>query len=179
MTVYFAAADGRLKAGYTSSDVAKRLLQISAHLAHPLVLIGSIDGDIGVERAAQKALSRFHLKGEWFQDCAATRGIVQSILTGQKVLTPIEPKDKKPLVAVEVLPENRRRARHHLLNSIWPGDYLTQLSALLDEPKEIIALWLSDEVDMPDRIRLALSGLFFPLLMTGKLPAFDQASKIS
>src|SRR6185312_3401825 len=167
MTVYFASSGGRLKAGYTKGDAGKRLQQISAHLPEPLILIGTIEGGLRIERAAQKALHSFHLKGEWFQDCEEAQTIVQSIISGKTILEPVAPKDAVPVVLMEVLPENRRKARDLLLNCIWPGDYVSGLSEMFGEPKTTVALWLTDELDMPTRVRFALSGMFYPLLMTG------------
>ncbi len=177
MTVYFAAAEGRIKIGYTTIAVRKRLQQISAHLPKSLELIGTIEGGREIERAAQEALSPHHLKGEWFRDCLEARGAIASIIDGRITLVCRRAKDYREFTPTTPLPENRRKARNFLLNAMWPGEYLIKLSEILEEPKETVALWLYDEVDMPDRARLALSGLLLPFLSTGKLPSFLDPSK--
>lgn len=78
--VYFAATHGRLKVGSTSKPVSERLKAINAYLPTPLVLIAVIDGDLAVEREAQKLLKKYHLSGEWFSDCQGSRFIIENVI---------------------------------------------------------------------------------------------------
>lgn len=78
--VYFASDATRIKIGVTSKAVSDRMSQINAHLPRPLDVIGFVEGGMPLERAIQKRLTPWRIRGEWFRDCPEVRKIIDDIL---------------------------------------------------------------------------------------------------
>lgn len=176
MFIYFASEGSRIKIGSTSKSVEHRLKQISHSLPEPLKLIGFIEGPREYERAAQSMLVEFNLKGEWFRDTPEAHALIQSILAEPSTLDPLLPPDQGEgdFVSTEILPENRRRARDLVLNSMWPGSVLEQLTALSGAPPETVHGWLHDREPFPLLVRLALRALMTGYLMDDKVEDFTD-----
>jgi hypothetical protein len=85
--IYFAIApDGRIKIG-TSRNVEERLEQISAYLASPMALLGSIEGSHPLERRIHEYLAEHRIAGEWYRDCPEVRRTIRNlILVGSKAI---------------------------------------------------------------------------------------------
>ena len=64
--VYFVSdAQGRIKIG-SANNVFKRLEQLQAGNADPLILLGIEEGGFKREKALQKQFAHLHVRGEWF-----------------------------------------------------------------------------------------------------------------
>lgn len=72
--IYFAASKGEIKIGI-SRDVKQRLTQLKTARGE-LELLGTIKGDLDLERAFHKKLKPYHVHGEWFRDCAEVRAAI-------------------------------------------------------------------------------------------------------
>lgn len=86
MSVYFAAAGGYIKVGY-SADPIKRtqwttidsaIRPIDLERGTPVELLGWIPGGRDVERQTHARLGERWIAGEWFTDCDAVREVLHS-----------------------------------------------------------------------------------------------------
>lgn len=68
--VYFVAAPGRIKIGY-SSQPKKRLRALQTLDLEELTVIAMIPGNRAIEASLHNMLWEHRLKGEWFRDCDA------------------------------------------------------------------------------------------------------------
>lgn len=160
-SVYFAASGGRIKIGTTSRSVGSRLKHISHSLPDELELIGRIPGDTRMERAVQRYLVEWNLKGEWFQDCEIVRRkIWQIIADGPEALgirpivpcvetkdAPIPPKDEYKILFPG------------LVRLVWPNDPLRQLIAFTEYPEGECEKWLAGQEEPPRLVRYAFSAV--------------------
>lgn len=65
--VYLARGAGRFKIGWTRSDPAKRIRELSASSPVPVELLAHIPGDHQHERILHSIFSHRRLSGEWFE----------------------------------------------------------------------------------------------------------------
>ncbi len=77
--IYFIASEGRIKVGVTR-NVKSRIASFNTNNGAPIELIGTIDGDVEMERAIHYRLREFNLKGEWFKDCAEVRSLMEFLI---------------------------------------------------------------------------------------------------
>jgi len=99
--VYFVAADGAIKIGY-SANVSKRMAQLQTVAACKLKLLAIFPGaDRGVEKRLHEALHPYRLEGEWFRDVPAVRNFAAMVANGAR---PVD------LSHMEVLAELARTA---------------------------------------------------------------------
>lgn len=77
--IYFVKCAGRIKIG-VSTDVETRLKALATGAAHPLSLLGTIEGDYRLEQFIHKTLSTYRVQGEWFSDCEPTLAVIDSLL---------------------------------------------------------------------------------------------------
>lgn len=73
--VYFVAAPGRIKIGFTISPESRldKLRQVDME---ELTMLGIVDGTRRLERHLHRKLAPFRLKGEWFLDCPDVRSAI-------------------------------------------------------------------------------------------------------
>jgi hypothetical protein len=79
--VYFLSAPGRIKVGFTRK-FGRRFNDLNSPNAGQLALIGWLYGDTRVERAIHISLEQYRIKGEWFEDCAEVRSIIDAAQSG-------------------------------------------------------------------------------------------------
>lgn len=79
--VYFIAAPGRIKIGYTKYP-ERRLAQLQAIDLETLESLGAISGSRKLESRLHSLAAAHRLRGEWFSDCADVRELVASALRG-------------------------------------------------------------------------------------------------
>lgn len=70
--VYFVAAPGRIKIGFTINPDS-RLEKLRQVDMEDLSVLSVVDGTRRLERHLHRKLAPYRLKGEWFLDCAAVR----------------------------------------------------------------------------------------------------------
>lgn len=80
--VYFVAAPGRIKIGYTRNP-ERRLAQLRAADMEKIEPIGVIPGTRAIEAKLHAMLQPYRLRGEWFFDCADVRAVVNEALAGE------------------------------------------------------------------------------------------------
>lgn len=80
--VYFIAAPGRIKIGFTTQPEV-RLAHLQAVDMERLDVIGTIDGSRADENALHSKLEQHRLRGEWFADNGEVREIVSLFLEGK------------------------------------------------------------------------------------------------
>jgi hypothetical protein len=80
--VYFVAAPGRVKVGFTK-QFPRRFNNLNWSDAGHLTIIGWIYGDRRTERAIHDALAGFRLENEWFKDCEAVRAVLKAAASGE------------------------------------------------------------------------------------------------
>lgn len=155
--VYFAAADGRIKIGFTSRPVADRLKAISAHLPSPLELIGDIPGSLLLERAIQRELIQFRLNGEWFRDCEEIRNAIRLIierpqlpLSSRKVVSGLAPREQTP--------EEYGLMTAQMANMLWPNDALRGMATFTGLTEEECQGWFAGTFIPSEIIRYAFAA---------------------
>lgn len=89
--IYFVAAPGRIKIGYTTQP-ERRLATLQAVDMEQLESLGTIPGTRGLEGLLHARVDAYRIKGEWFLDCAEVRQLVDDALEG-KFPVPPESKD--------------------------------------------------------------------------------------
>lgn len=79
--VYFVAAPGRIKIGFTTQPEG-RLAGLQAADMEPLSMLAIISGTRRLERHLHILASKYRLRKEWFEDCPAVRAIVDRAISG-------------------------------------------------------------------------------------------------
>ena len=77
--IYFAECGNQIKIGI-SSNLNARMADLRNEAGRPVSLIGTIAGDLRIERALLKKLRPYRIKGEWFKDCRDVRAAIQNCL---------------------------------------------------------------------------------------------------
>lgn len=107
--VYFVAAPGRIKIGYTCQP--ERRLRTLRHVdMEDLAVVAIIDGDRRVERDIHERLREHRLRGEWFLDCAEVRSAIEDAVAGKFVASPCEAIESSRFVACNHLVSELDRA---------------------------------------------------------------------
>lgn len=171
--VYFFGTLGRIKIGI-SRNVEQRFREIEKHTAHPLILIGYIDGSSHIERSIHAHLSSHRLKGEWFADVPEVRDCMTKILhegfeaSGIPLLPRAEP---APFVPIDY--GHRPDLIPSLLRMVWPYDTLGELQAFTGEPEEVCRRWMADGTTaIPRLVHYALASIIMIWTMGGDAPSF-------
>lgn len=164
-SVYFASSDGRIKIGTTTYGVPERLTQISAHLAVPLTLIGSIPGGLKLERAVQHHLKGFLIKGEWFRDCEDVRRVVTDLIKrGPKAAIGfVPPRAAAGLVRGDLeasCAEHRDENLSRMIKRIWPTDTAQSMGEFLGLSVRLCQVFIDQEASAPRVVRLAVFAAF-------------------
>lgn len=82
--VYFVAADGAIKIGY-SADVSKRMAQLQTGAACKLKLLAIYPGaNRSIEKRLHEVFKEHRLEGEWFRDTRAIRKFAHLIAGGSR-----------------------------------------------------------------------------------------------
>lgn len=82
--VYFVAADGAIKIGY-SANVSKRMAQLQTGAACKLQLLAVHAGaDRGVEKRLHEIFKDYRLEGEWFRDVPVIRCFAAMVCAGAR-----------------------------------------------------------------------------------------------
>jgi hypothetical protein len=179
--IYFAAGDGRLKVGTTSGEVSDRVTGISAHLAEPLKVIGSIDGGLPFERAIQKYMLPWRLKGEWFRDCDEVRAIVDRLLSegpgaiGYDGSMFYHELAKTQRDDVDRPSDPGKIGR--LLRLMWADRAIAELSAFAGCSQEQASRWLDGAERPPRLVRYALAAIYSDFLILERVPSFLQSGE--
>jgi len=79
--IYFVKVGKRVKIGY-SEDVASRLCQLQTGSSEPLTLLGTVPGNMQLEKAIHVLLSPYRVQGEWFVHSGACRQFINVALAG-------------------------------------------------------------------------------------------------
>lgn len=157
--VYFAASGGRIKVGTTVKGAEERIAAISSHLAEPLRLIGAIAGGLPMERAVQRRLKPWRIKGEWFRDCEEVREIIQSLrCDGPAAIGyagPIFADDPRAEQHGSVQPRSRPGALGACAHLMWGKDTVAKLAEFCSVDETTAALWIEDSTEMPRRLKEA------------------------
>lgn len=77
--VYFVLSGDRIKIGF-SANIPKRLSSLRSSSAHPMQLLGAIDGGRELEAAIHEKLSAKRKQREWFEDCEEVRALLQDLM---------------------------------------------------------------------------------------------------
>jgi hypothetical protein len=80
--VYFVAAPGRIKIGFTTQPEV-RLAHLQAIDMERLEVIGTADGSRSDESALHDRLEQHRLRGEWFADNEEVRAVASLFLSGK------------------------------------------------------------------------------------------------
>lgn len=86
--VYFISGGSCIKIG-VSTNLKSRFASLQTSSMDDLRLLGTIPGDIEVERELHARLDKYRKRGEWFLDCAEVREAIVA-LCGQDVFAQIE-----------------------------------------------------------------------------------------
>jgi hypothetical protein len=176
-SVYFAAASGRIKIGTTTKSVSDRIKSINAHLARPLKIIGSIDGGISIERAVQKHLGEWHIKGEWFTDCDEIRTIIrQLIIHGPRAIGYEQPATHGAPDASVLRFKPDPLSFQRAARMMWGDRAEREIALLADVDEATSAAWLSGQTEIPRLVRYAVAGILVHF-STSDGPAISFAPK--
>ena len=141
-SVYFVAADGRIKIGFTAGPVEKRIKHFRTYLTGPIEIIGHMDGDVRVERAVHGHLKQYRLQGEWFRDCAEVRGSIRNFLMANAATTPRAAALARKVVAPKVRSDEEYGAMlGRLANLIWPNDAIRGFAVFAECDEELVRAW--------------------------------------
>jgi len=80
--VYFVAAPGRIKVGFTRKP-ERRLTALRRADMEELTVIAIIDGERALEKKLHAILAEHQLRGEWFKDCERVREIITEAVAGK------------------------------------------------------------------------------------------------
>jgi hypothetical protein len=80
--VYFVAAPGRIKIGFTTQPEV-RLAHLQAVDMERLDVIGTVNGSRSDETALHTKLESYRLRGEWFSDNEEVRAVISLFLSGK------------------------------------------------------------------------------------------------
>lgn len=170
--VYFAAGAGRIKIGTTTGKVTDRITAINAHLARPLKIIGFVAGGLPLERAVQKHLKAWHLKGEWFRDGIEIRTIIDRIIAmGPRAIgyegdcSPVPEPDLRPSLG-----KTNPKAVGGLARLMWGAEAEKELAAFAGADEATAATWLDDKTNMPRLVRYAFASLAMAFAVIGEPP---------
>lgn len=164
--VYFAAAAGRIKIGTTSRGVTVRLVSINSHLAEPLVLLGDIEGGVPLERAIQKHLRQFKIKGEWYRDCDEIRRSITNIIRcGPSIVGYAGPLTTRASIEARPrLPRDPPLELGDLVRIIWPIETIVHLASFSEESADICRGWIDGTIMPPKFLRAALAMRMWPVI---------------
>lgn len=104
--VYFVAAPGRIKIGFTRNP-EKRLIALRRADMEELTVVAIVDGYRSLEKKLHGLLQAHRLRGEWFVDCPEVREVINDAVAGRHDVGE-EPKPKPepaPVVAKLNAPE--------------------------------------------------------------------------
>lgn len=169
--VYFFSAPGRIKIGI-SKDVANRLITVASHMENKPVLLGVIEGDRHFEKHLHKLLAQHRRNGEWFNDCAEVREVMEKVLGGDKL--GFEP---PPPLALTVRPQREQTPEqwltmfNALVSMVWPGDPVAGLADFLEMPRDTVSAYLTGKEEIPKIVAYAFSAHLFGWMMN---PNSDQ-----
>jgi Meiotically up-regulated gene 113 len=163
--VYFVAADGAIKIGY-SANVSKRMAQLQTGAACKLQLLAIFPGaDRGVEKRLHEALSDHRLEGEWFRDVPTVRRFAEMVAGGAR---PVDLSHMRVLAEIaRTLPSKKKRSRDEKVAArpITPippqfvgtpqGDLIARIDAMTRDPN----LPISEYGRAHAALRKALKGL--------------------
>ena len=77
--IYFIQSLDTVKIGYTD-NLSARKKQLESANPHGIVVIGTVVGDMNMEKTIHKNLDKYRLNGEWFKNCSAVRNYIDMIL---------------------------------------------------------------------------------------------------
>jgi hypothetical protein len=80
--VYFISGPGRIKIGYTKRP-EYRLRQLRCSDLEEIIPIGVISGTRALEKKLHTLASAHRIRGEWFNDCAEVRAIMDDAIAGK------------------------------------------------------------------------------------------------
>lgn len=109
--VYFIAAPGRVKIGYTT-NIVRRFRNLSTASPDQIRFIGAVEGDRALERALHATLNAFRTNGEWFADTPEVQEVIHRVIAGYP--------------AAEFLAANQKRIVSPLV--VWASDALRGLA---------------------------------------------------
>lgn len=163
--VYFAHSEGRVKIGTTSRDVQNRLTAISASLAVPLELIGTLEGGLRLERAVQKHLAAHQIKGEWFRDTPELRAQLIELIDkgpvaviGYKVLRDTVGLVQGDLEAQCALHRDQNLVR--MISKLWADNPAEGMAEFTGLSKRYCQAIIDRETSAPRVVRLAILVAF-------------------
>lgn len=101
--VYFIRSLDRVKIGF-SADPSSRLMKINADSPHECELLGTIEGDEGVERGLHDRFAAYRVKGEWFLAVPEILDLIaaQTIAAASDVPLPQPPRIGDAMTAADV-----------------------------------------------------------------------------
>lgn len=103
--VYFVSGGPCIKIG-TSTNLKGRFASLQTSSMDELRLLGTIPGDVEIERSIHTRLGQFRKRGEWFLDCAEVRAAIIE-LCGRDVFEAVkdEPQPSPPRPMRDILEE--------------------------------------------------------------------------
>jgi len=90
--VYFVSAPGRVKIGWTAQP-EQRLKSLQALDMERLTTLAIVEGSRRLERKLQLLADPYHLRGEWFHDCAEVRELMAMAISGKIIAEEKESED--------------------------------------------------------------------------------------
>jgi hypothetical protein len=122
-TIYFVAAPGRIKIGYTCQP-EKRLKNLRQADVQELTVIATVPGNRPLEHAVLARLDAHRLKGEWFKDCAEVWEVMSAVVDGHPETVGVIPADR-PDIQAQLWDWDKRRDEILLIaGRYFPSDLL-------------------------------------------------------
>lgn len=87
--VYFVAAPGRIKIGFTTKP-ERRLVELQSADMEPLSMLHIIAGSLKLERRLHELAANWRIRREWFQDCPEVRAIIARAVAGEILVDPVK-----------------------------------------------------------------------------------------
>lgn len=161
--LYFFSSGDRIKIG-VSTNVERRRKDVGAQLPQVPSCLGFIEGDYSLERYVHGLLAEYRLSGEWFSDTPRVREVLTVLL--EKGPSAINYKGRPPRPPSAFVPtapteENRRKALHLALSSLWPENTAERLAEYAEVDLTTAEAWLAGEEEIP---RLVMNALGFELM---------------
>lgn len=154
--IYFVRCgkDGPVKIGYTSTNLAARLIFLQVGCPWELQVLGTMDGDLAAEAGLHATFDHLHLRGEWFHPASDLLNFIAASTD-----------EAQPRTTATVLPWPAAPAADEdwqgIVNEIMAlrGWSQTRLADQLGTGQSIVSKWASGEHNPTSSARASLRAV--------------------